>query len=113
MSRLCGRKPEEHCIGEDTMWVGKVIGTLVATPKDESLTGSKLLIVQPMDFSDRKAGLPLVAVDIIGAGTGETVLVVEGSTARAVYGKANSAVDAAIVGIIDTIELDRSLMTEE
>ena len=95
------------------MWVGKVIGTLVATPKDESLTGSKLLIVQPLDFSDRTDGMPLVAVDTIGAGTGETVLVVEGSSARHVHGKPNSAVDAAIVGIIDTIELDRSLLAGE
>lgn len=90
------------------MWVGKVIGTLVATPKDESLTGSKLLIVQPLDFSNNNVRLPLVAVDAIGAGTGETVLVVEGSSARHVHGKPNSAVDAAIVGIIDTIELEQS-----
>lgn len=95
------------------MWVGKVIGTLVATPKDESLTGSKLLIVQSLGFDGRSAGSPLVAVDTIGAGTGETVLVVEGSSARHVHGKPNSAVDAAIVGIIDTIELDRSLLAEE
>lgn len=95
------------------MWVGKVIGTLVATPKDESLTGSKLLIVQPLDFGGGSAGSPLVAVDTIGAGTGETVLVVEGSSARHVHGKPNSAVDAAIVGIIDTIELDRSLLAGE
>jgi ethanolamine utilization protein EutN len=95
------------------MWVGKIIGTLVATPKDESLTGSKLLIVQPLDFGGGNAGAPLVAVDTIGAGTGETVLVVEGSSARHVHGKPNSAVDAAIVGIIDTIELDRSLLDGE
>jgi ethanolamine utilization protein EutN len=95
------------------MWVGKVIGTLVATPKDESLTGSKLLIVQPLAFDGGNAGSPLVAVDTIGAGTGETVLVVEGSSARHVHGKPNSAVDAAIVGIIDTIELDRSLLAGE
>lgn len=95
------------------MWVGKIIGTLVATPKDDSLTGSKLLIVQPLDFGSRTAGRAIVAVDAIGAGTGETVLVVEGSSARHVHGKPNSAVDAAIVGIIDNIELDRRLMDEE
>lgn len=95
------------------MWVGKIIGTLVATPKDESLTGSKLLIVQPQDFNGKSVREPVVAVDLIGAGTGETVLVVAGSSARSVHGKANSAVDAAIVGIIDTIELDRSLLAEE
>ncbi len=95
------------------MWVGKVIGTLVATPKDDSLTGSKLLIVQPLDFHNRIAGSPIVAVDAIGAGTGETVLVVEGSSARHVHGKPNSAVDAAIVGIIDSIEVAWPLPGEE
>lgn len=95
------------------MWVGKIIGTLVATPKDDSLTGSKLLIVQPLEFSGSKWGHPVVAVDAIGAGTGETVLVVEGSTARHVHGKPNSAADAAIVGIIDTIELAKDAVAEE
>ncbi|MDR3589833.1 MAG: EutN/CcmL family microcompartment protein [Negativicutes bacterium] len=95
------------------MWVGKIIGTLVATPKDDSLTGSKLLIVQPRDFSGRTPRSAIVAIDAIGAGTGETVLVVEGSSARHVHGKPNSAVDAAIVGIIDSIELDQQLLAEE
>ena len=95
------------------MWVGKIIGTLVATPKDDSLTGSKLLIVRPLDFSGRATRNDIVAVDAIGAGTGETVLVVEGSSARHVHGKPNSAVDAAIVGIIDSIELDQQLIAEE
>ncbi|MBP2649306.1 MAG: Ethanolamine utilization protein EutN/carboxysome structural protein Ccml [Firmicutes bacterium] len=95
------------------MWVGKIIGTLVATPKDDSLTGSKLLIVQPLDVDYKKIRTPIVAIDVIGAGTGETVLVVEGSSARHAYGKPSSAVDAAIVGIIDTIEVDHSLIAEE
>ncbi|HMM21112.1 MAG TPA: EutN/CcmL family microcompartment protein [Selenomonadales bacterium] len=95
------------------MWVGKIIGTLVATPKDDSLTGSKLLIVQPLTFGGGKRGYPVVAVDAIGAGTGETVLVVEGSSARHVHGKPNSAVDAAIVGIIDSIELAKDATAEE
>ncbi|MBP2654445.1 MAG: Ethanolamine utilization protein EutN/carboxysome structural protein Ccml [Firmicutes bacterium] len=95
------------------MWVGKIIGTLVATPKDDSLTGSKLLIVQPLDFSNKKTGSSIVAIDLIGAGTGETVLVVEGSSARHVYGNPSSAVDAAIIGIVDTIELDPCLAAEE
>ncbi|MDR3560364.1 MAG: EutN/CcmL family microcompartment protein [Negativicutes bacterium] len=95
------------------MWVGKIIGTLVATPKDDSLTGSKLLIVQPLALNGREARSAIVAIDAIGAGTGETVLVVEGSSARHVHGKPNSAVDAAIVGIIDNIELDQQLIAEE
>ncbi|EGO64746.1 EutN/CcmL family microcompartment protein [Acetonema longum] len=95
------------------MWVGKVIGTVVATPKDDSLTGCKLLIVRPADFcrgDDRDK--PVIAVDTIGAGTGETVLVVEGSSARHVSGRPNGAVDAAIVGIIDSIEIDQDLLRE-
>lgn len=94
------------------MWVGKIIGTLVATPKDDSLRGSKLLIVQPVKFGSRSAGSPVVAVDTIGAGTGETVLVVDGSSARHVTGNPQAAVDAAIIGIIDSIEIKQSLLEE-
>jgi ethanolamine utilization protein EutN len=95
------------------MWVGKVIGTLVATPKDDTLTGSKLLIVQPTQIGPNQGRrAPVVAVDAIGAGTGESVLVVEGSSARHVTGNASAAVDAAIIGIIDNIELDNSLLEE-
>lgn len=94
------------------MWVGKVVGTLVATPKDESLTGCKLLIVQPTQFSRQKEMNAVVAVDTIGAGTGETVVVVAGSSARQVMGNPQSAVDAAIIGIVDTIELNNDLLKE-
>ncbi len=94
------------------MWVGKIIGTLVATPKDDSLTGCKLLIVQPLRLGTGKPGNPIVAVDTIGAGTGETVLVVDGSSARHVTGNPSSAVDAAIVGIIDNIEINKALLEE-
>lgn len=94
------------------MWVGKVIGTLVATPKNDSLTGCKLLIVQPSRLGNSAPGNPVVAVDTIGAGTGENVLVVDGSSARHVTGNPSSAVDAAIIGIIDNIEVDRDLLEE-
>jgi ethanolamine utilization protein EutN len=95
------------------MWVGKVIGTLVATPKDDTLTGCKLLIVQPIKLGKYQGKTaPVVAVDAIGAGTGETVLLVSGSSARHVTGNATAAVDAAIIGIIDSIELDDDLLEE-
>lgn len=87
------------------MWIGRVIGTLVATPKDDSLTGSKLLIVLPTDFSEGYRKGPVVALDTVGAGTGEKVLVTEGGAARNVHGKERSAADAAIIGIIDTMEI--------
>lgn len=93
------------------MWVGKVIGTLVATPKDDSLTGSKLLIVQPIRVKC-DAGEPIVAIDTIGSGTGETVLVVSGSAARHAAGNNQAAVDAAIIGIIDSMEINKDLLEE-
>ena len=94
------------------MWVGKVIGTLVATPKDDSLTGCKLLFVQPIKFYENQARVPVIAVDRIGAGTGETVLVVAGSSARLLLGNNQAAVDAAIIGIVDNIELNKDLLEE-
>jgi len=94
------------------MWVGKVVGTLVATPKDETLTGCKLLFVLPMKFHQNQPGNLVVAVDTIGAGTGENVLVVAGSSARYLMGNSNAAVDAAIFGIIDNIELNKELLEE-
>jgi ethanolamine utilization protein EutN len=95
------------------MWVGTVIGTLVATPKDDSLTGCKLLIVQPVDFGKNTHNKKhVIAVDKIGAGTGEEVLVVTGSSARMVTDNPQGAVDAAIVGIIDSIEINKALLEE-
>ena len=87
------------------MFIGRVIGTVVATRKDEALVGYKLLIVrmQSPDGTDREN--TLVAVDTVGSGVGERVLVVTGSAARVVAEKARIPVDAAIVGIIDNIEL--------
>lgn len=87
------------------MFIGRVIGTVVATRKDESLVGYKLLIVMLQDEygADRKN--TLVAIDTVGSGVGEKVLVVTGSSARVISEKARIPVDAAIVGIIDTIEL--------
>ena len=94
------------------MWIGTVVGTLVATPKDESLTGCKLLIVQPVDFGRSTPKSAVIAVDKIGAGTGEKVLVVTGSSARMVTDKPQGAVDAAIVGIVDNIEINKDLLEE-
>lgn len=91
------------------MWVGKVIGNMVATQKDSSLIGSKLLFVQPLRLGCATPASPVVAVDLIGAGAGETVLVVAGSSARQVTGKPQGAVDAAIVGIVDSMEISEDL----
>ncbi|MBQ2614560.1 MAG: EutN/CcmL family microcompartment protein [Clostridia bacterium] len=81
------------------MIVGKVVGSIVATRKNENLLGNKFLIVEPYN---RMAGSGrLVAIDNVGAGIGEDVLVAMGSAARIGCGMETSPVDAAIVGIVD------------
>ena len=87
------------------MFVGEVIGNLVSTRKNEKLVGCKLLVVRPVPLAGEGARPPLVAVDTVGAGLGERVLVVEGSSARAALGKPDAPVDALIAGIIDSIEI--------
>lgn len=87
------------------MIIGKVVGNVWATRKDEALNGLKLLIVQPIDYSSDKDLPSLVATDIIGAGIGETVLVVSGSSARIASGRKDIPVDATIVGIIDVVDV--------
>ncbi|HKY33125.1 MAG TPA: EutN/CcmL family microcompartment protein [Candidatus Polarisedimenticolia bacterium] len=88
------------------MLLARILGTVVATRKDDRLEGCKLLVVQPLDPSGRDAGTPMVAVDTVSAGASETVLVVTGSSARMTQRTADAPVDAAIVGIVDTVSLD-------
>jgi len=83
----------------------KIVGTVVATRKDERLVSNKLLVVRPMDPSGKPEGNHLVAVDTVDAGIGETVLVVSGSSARMASGMKDCPVDAAIVGVIDQIDV--------
>jgi microcompartment protein CcmK/EutM len=85
--------------------LAKIIGTVVATRKDPRLDGNKLLLVRGMDPSGKVDGAYLVAVDTVDAGAGETVLIVSGSSARMASGMKDCPVDAAIVGIIDNIEV--------
>jgi len=86
------------------MYLGKVIGTVVATTKNESLTGTKLLLVARLTEKLVPDGTTVIAVDSVGAGNGETVIVSGGSSARQVVGKQQSVIDAAIVGIVDTVQ---------
>jgi len=88
------------------MIVGKIVGTVVATRKDPRLVSSKLLVVRPMDPRGTAEGNYLVAIDTVDAGVGETVLVVSGSSARMAAGLKDCPVDAAVVGIIDTVDLN-------
>ncbi|MGL6107335.1 EutN/CcmL family microcompartment protein [Romboutsia sp.] len=87
------------------MKIGRVIGTVVATRKDDSLIGNKLLITQPLNFNKEKDGSPLIAVDVVGAGIGELVMYTEGTAARNAAKKPNSSINAAIIGIIDNIDV--------
>ncbi|NCB63731.1 MAG: ethanolamine utilization protein EutN [Clostridia bacterium] len=93
------------------MKVAKVIGNIWATRKEEKLAGLKLLLVQPLNVLDgSKDRMPIVAADIIGAGVGETVLVVSGSSARSAAGDMSIPVDATVVGIVDDQEIDMSVV---
>ena len=79
---------------------------MVAPTKDDTLVGWKLLVVQPLNLDGLNNISMQVAVDTVGAGNGETVLVASGSSARRVTKNDNSAVDAAIVGIVDSMEIE-------
>jgi microcompartment protein CcmK/EutM len=87
------------------MILARVVGTVVATRKDERLVSNKLLVARGIDPHGRMDGAYLVAVDTVDAGVGETVLIVSGSSARMASGMKDCPVDAAIVGIVDTIEV--------
>lgn len=89
------------------MKVAKVIGTIWSTRKDDRLSGHKLLIVRPLDVINGAADqAPIVAADVIGAGVGETVIIVSGSSARHAAGGQDVPVDASVVGIVDNFEVE-------
>ncbi|MBT5872811.1 MAG: EutN/CcmL family microcompartment protein [Candidatus Latescibacteria bacterium] len=87
------------------MELARVSGTVVATQKNEGLAGHKLLVVDLLKVGGESTGTNLVALDTVGAGFGETVIVVRGSSARQAEGMTTVPVDASIVGIVDSIEV--------
>ncbi len=88
------------------MVIGQVIGTVVATRKHERLVGGKIQVVQPLEpRTMRPDGEVFVAVDAVGAGVGEQVLIARGSAARKAVDNESAPVDATIVGIIDEIDI--------
>jgi ethanolamine utilization protein EutN len=88
------------------MLIARVIGTVVATQKHRKFEGAKLLLVQPLNIDDTPRGVALLAVDGVGAGVHEKVLIVlEGRAAGEALGKKAAPVDAAIVGIIDQVDV--------
>jgi microcompartment protein CcmK/EutM len=94
------------------MFVAKVTGSLVATQKVATMVGYKLLVVEPyrLDPEDRRrlvtTGRTFVAVDTVGAGEGEYVLITQGSSARLTPETKNLPIDTVIVGLIDTVHVD-------
>lgn len=87
------------------MYLAKVIGVVVSTHKEETLIGEKILLVQPIDKDEVPAGNSKVVIDSVGAGVGEVVLVSTGSSARQVFKNPHAPIDAAIVGIVDSVEV--------
>ena len=88
------------------MLIGRVVGNLVATQKNEKLEGAKLLLVQPLDLGGQARGTPVLAVDGVDAGVGDQVLLIQdGRAAQLVLGRGTAAVDAAIIGVVDTLTL--------
>mgnify|MGYP001302391612 CR=1 FL=1 len=91
------------------MLIAKVIGTTVSTIKDEKLTGRKLLILRQTDERGEPSGKPYVAVDTVNAGEGDLVLTCAGSSARQTTLTKDSPVDAVIMAVIDSLEVDGAL----
>lgn len=88
------------------MVIAKVVGSAVATLKHELLKTNKLLLVRLADSEGNVAGEPFLAVDLVGAGEGELVIVSQGSSARMATGHNASPADAAIVGILDSLRVE-------
>jgi microcompartment protein CcmK/EutM len=101
------------------MFIAKVTGSLVATQKVSSMTGHKMLMVEPyrLDPQNRRSlvttGRSLVAVDTVGAGEGEFVMITQGSSARLTPETKNLPVDTVIIGIIDTVHVGQSCVYQK
>ena len=91
------------------MQIARVVGATVATIKDEKLVGRKLLIVREADESGAAVGKPYVAIDTVDAGAGDLVLIAAGSSARQTTQTKDTPVDAVIMAIVDTLEVNGAL----
>jgi len=90
------------------MIIARILGTVVSTQKDQRLEGKTLLIVRPINVDGSDTTGYVVAVDTVGAGFHERVLVVAGSSARLAEGLKDTPVDAAVVGVIDTVDVHQN-----
>lgn len=91
------------------MQIAKVVGVAVSTVKDNRMQGSKLLLVNKVNQTGKVLDESLIALDLVGAGEGDLVIVVQGSSARVAVGDVSTPVDAAIIGIIDSIRYNSKL----
>tara|TARA_Y100001933_G_C18945589_1_gene541512 strand:+ start:850 stop:1146 length:297 start_codon:yes stop_codon:yes gene_type:complete len=82
-----------------------IIGTVVATRKDERLVGKKLMLIQPVDLNKKPIGEPFVGVDTVGAGIGEFVIFCTGTAARKACDAPDAPIDGAVIGIIDQVDV--------
>lgn len=87
------------------MQIGRIMGTVVATRKDDRLVGTKLMITQPLDLDLSPKGEPLIAVDTVGAGIGELVIYAKGTASRIAANKLDAPIDASVIGIIDEMDI--------
>lgn len=88
------------------MLIAKVVGSAVATIKEDTLIGSKLLVIQEANVNGEAIGKPLVAIDTVDAGVGELVLIASGSSARQTQETKDRPVDAVIMAILDSLEVN-------
>jgi ethanolamine utilization protein EutN/carbon dioxide concentrating mechanism protein CcmL len=96
----------EEMISEGPMLLGKVVGTLVATRKDEKLEGFKLLVVKRLNIENQETGEYVIAADAVQAGVGEIVLYATGSSARQTVLTDKKPCDAVLMAVVDTWEVD-------
>ena len=87
------------------MLLGRIIGNVICTMKDPALLGQKLLIVQPLDREGRDKGRPIIALDAVGAGAGETIYWCRGKEASFPFLPADPPTEATIVGIVDSVNI--------
>jgi ethanolamine utilization protein EutN len=95
------------------MQTGIIIGTVVATRKSDTLVGQKLLLTQPVNINREPNGEQFIAIDTVGAGIGEFVLYATGTASRNACNKPDSAIDAAIIGIVDNCDIDLSVLPKK
>jgi len=93
--------------------IGEVVGTIVATRKEERLVGLKFQVVKVLNVDLKPTGQFLIAADAVGAGYGEVVLCAQGSSARLTAKTKDRPIDAVIMGIVDTIEIEGKVVFEK